>query len=475
MADIRTSSLSNDRPRYHFTPRADWINDPNGLVFHQGLYHLFFQYHPNSLDWGPMHWGHATSADLLHWQEHEVALAPDDLGMIFSGSAVLDIQNSTGFAPEGKAPLVAIFTHCHPTSEAQGIPHQHQSLAYSNDEGKTWQKYEGNPVLKSPGIKDFRDPKVFWHSDSERWVMSLACGDHIAFYASPDLKTWKWLSDFGQKAGAHGGVWECPDLVALPFKGRERWVLLVSLNPGGPQGGSATQYFVGDFDGQTFTPEHTDVRWLDWGTDHYAGVTWSNTPGRCLLIAWMSNWLYASQVPTSPWRGAMTLPRELHLQEVDGQTHLCTPVAAEIAQAFQPLNDSGPDGPALMPSGEWRQLPDGAFRLQLMADAYASWCLQLRNESGQAWRLSFDADKAQYMVDRTEAQVNCFHPEFAVVHCAPRLSHAQACEVTVYADSHSLETIADQGLTSITSLVFPDNAWTGMFTQGNLKVGIASL
>lgn len=422
-----------------------------------------------------MHWGHATSRDLLHWQEHGVALAPDELGMIFSGSAVLDVNNSSGLAPQGQAPLVAIFTHHHRPSEVQGLPHQHQSLAYSLDAGQTWLKYEGNPVLSSPGLKDFRDPRVFWHTATARWVMCVACGDHIAFYSSQDLKSWIWLSDFGKYAGAHGGVWECPDLVCLPLHGREHWVLLVSLNPGGPQGGSATQYFVGDFDGVTFTTAHADTRWLDWGADNYAGVTWSNTPGRCLFMAWMSNWRYAHKTPTSGWRGTMTLPRELCLQKVGDQIYLCAPVAAEVTQAFRPLNPSVQYGHGLHENVDLAMGATGCFRLHIVADAHASWMVQLQNDAGQLWRLSFDADKAEYEVDRRHSQSQAIHPEFAAVHRVPRLDTKEFCDVVLYADTMSMETIADQGLTSITSLVFPDLPWTTLFVQGNLQAGFSSL
>ncbi|MFZ2988121.1 glycoside hydrolase family 32 protein, partial [Ideonella sp.] len=311
------------RPALHFTPAAHWMNDPNGLVFHQGVYHLFFQYYPEGLSWGPMHWGHASSTDLLRWEEHPIALYPDPLGLIFSGSVVWDERNLSGLAPAGSAPLVAIFTH-HDSAAARAgaISWETQSLAWSVDNGLTWTKYAGNPVLKNPGLRDFRDPKVFWLAETGRWVMSLSTGTQIAFYSSADLKDWQLTSKFGADAGSHGGTWECPDLFSLPLNGRQRWVLLVSLTSGGPNGGSATQYFIGDFDGQRFTPEHHDVRWLDLGCDNYAGVTWSGTGERRVFIGWMGNWDYAKVVPTAPWRSAMTLPRELSLREVSGQTRL---------------------------------------------------------------------------------------------------------------------------------------------------------
>ena len=245
-------SPNNDkafRLRLHFSPAAHWINDPNGMVYVDGVYHLYFQYHPYSSVWGPMHWGHATSKDLISWKEESVALYPDSLGYIFSGSAVLDINNTSGFGKNGKAPLVAIFTHHNSKTEKERIDFQTQSIAYSNDNGFTYTKFSGNPVVKNPGIADFRDPKVIWHAATKKWIMTLATKDCVTFYSSPDLKNWTKESSFGKTAGAHGGVWECPDLIEMEFNEMKKWVLLVSINPGAPNGGSATQYFVGDFDG----------------------------------------------------------------------------------------------------------------------------------------------------------------------------------------------------------------------------------
>ncbi len=269
------------RPQIHFSPKEHWMNDPNGMVFYKGVYHLFFQYYPDSTVWGPMHWGHATSKDLVHWKQQPIALYPDSLGYIFSGSAVIDQQNTSGFGKNGHPPMVAIFTHHDPKGEKEGRNNfQNQSLAYSLDEGKTWTKYAGNPVLKNPGIKDFRDPKVRWYEEGKKWIMTLATLDRIDFYSSKNLKTWTKESEFGKDLGAHGGVWECPDLFPMNYKGKTVWILIVNINPGGPNGGSATQYFTGDFDGKTFIPYQTDTRWLDYGPDEYAGITWSNTGNR---------------------------------------------------------------------------------------------------------------------------------------------------------------------------------------------------
>ncbi len=243
------------RPQVHFSPNANWINDPNGMVYYEGVYHLFFQYYPDSTIWGPMHWGHATSNDLVQWKEQPIALYPDSLGYIFSGSAVVDFENTSGFGKNGQIPLVAIFTHHDPIGEKEKRnDFQNQSIAFSLDSGYTWTKYTGNPVLKNPGIRDFRDPKVIWYEPGKKWIMTLATLDHITFYSSPDLKKWTEESEFGKEAGAHGGVWECPDLFPLDHNGKKIWVLVVNLNPGGPNKGSATQYFLGDFNGSTFTP-----------------------------------------------------------------------------------------------------------------------------------------------------------------------------------------------------------------------------
>src|SRR5688572_16694475 len=306
------------RPQYHFTPPSGWMNDPNGMVYYEGEYHLFYQHYPDSTVWGPMHWGHAISKDLIHWDQLPIALYPDSLGYIFSGSAVVDWKNTSGLGKEGTPPMVAIFTfHDAKAAEGNRDDFQTQGIAYSVDKGRTWKMFDENPVLRNPGIVDFRDPKVSWHETTSQWVMALAVKDHIEFYGSSDLKKWKKLSEFGKDVGAHRGVWECPDLFPLNDKnGNAKWVLFVSINPGGPQGGSATQYFVGEFNGQKFMPQDTVTRWIDHGADNYAGVTWSDVPasdGRRLFLGWMSNWQYGQAVPSKTWRSAMTLPREVTL------------------------------------------------------------------------------------------------------------------------------------------------------------------
>lgn len=293
------------------------------MVFYEDEYHLFYQYYPDSTVWGPMHWGHAVSSNMVNWEHLPVALFPDSLGYIFSGSAVVDWNNSSGFGTAENSPLIAIYTY-HNTERAQlgKNDFQYQAIAYSLDRGRSWTKYQKNPVLPNPGIRDFRDPKVNWNKEIQKWVMVLAANDRVKFYSSENLKEWVFESDFGMEIGAHGGVWEWPDLFQINKEGSNQmeWVLLVSINSGGPNGGSATQYFVGDFDGKEFKTNQTETLWLDYGRDNYAGVAWSDIPeedGRKLFLGWMNNWSYAQLVPTIEWRGAMTLPRELILKNTD--------------------------------------------------------------------------------------------------------------------------------------------------------------
>ena len=302
------------RPRHHFTPPTGWMNDPNGLVKIGERHHLFYQHNPGGVIWGDIHWGHACSADLVRWRHRPVALAPDpELGMVFSGCAVVDDADTAGFGP-GAA--VAVFTHAKDEGKHS---HQVQSLAVSVDGGETWRPWAENPALPNPGALDFRDPKVRWHGPTGRWVMALAVGDHVALWTSPDLRDWRHASDFGADLGCHEGVWECPDLIEVPGPTGSRWVMLVSLTDGGPAGGSATQYFIGDFDGERFTAEAQPTRWLDWGPDNYASVSWSGVEieGAPVITGWMSNWRYANHTPTETWRGVMTAPRTLRLVGTD--------------------------------------------------------------------------------------------------------------------------------------------------------------
>ena len=325
------------RPEFHFTPATNWMNDPNGLVYYKGLYHLFYQYNPEGDQWGHMSWGHATSEDLLHWNELPVAIRDDERAMIFSGSAVVDHQNTSGFGTLENPAMVAIYTEHQDEHQAQG-------LAYSVDEGLTWTKYSHNPVLDL-GKKDFRDPKVTWDKARGHWLMSVALPQEykIAFYKSHDLKNWEHLSEFGP-AGATGGIWECPDLFELEVDGSTKWVLIVSLNPGGPVGGSATQYFIGDFDGITFTQTEYvgETKWIDFGADYYAAVSFNDVPdGRRIMIGWMSNWDYAKFIPANPYRGEMSLPREITLKKMNGAIELIQQPVREAKHLVREIEISG--------------------------------------------------------------------------------------------------------------------------------------
>ncbi|MET0637400.1 MAG: glycoside hydrolase family 32 protein [Chitinophagaceae bacterium] len=462
------------RPQLHFSPTEHWMNDPNGMYYNNGVYHLFFQYYPGGTKWGPMHWGHATSKNLLNWKEEPIALYPDSLGYIFSGSAVVDKNNTSGFGKNGKTPIVAIFTHHDPVGEKEKRKdYQVQSLAYSLDDGMTWTKYAGNPVLKNPGIVDFRDPKVNWNKKISKWVMTLATKDRISFYSSPNLKDWTKLSEFGETLGAHGGVWECPDLFPLTHKGKEYWVLLVSINPGGPNGGSATQYFIGDFDGKNFIPADTTTRFMDYGTDNYAGVTINNTGDRVILIGWMSNWLYAESVPTVKWRSAMTLPRELGLKEVNGKPWLVSVPAKEVARLDKNDQPRGEEK-ALTKKNEalkWTMdkgdsgkpgwtLSEGDSLMRLHFDLPVNdFNVTLSNTKSKTV-VGFDKESNRFYIDRTEGGIDNFYPGFAKRHWAPRISTNDRISVNLIVDVMSVEFFADGGLTVMTDIFFPVPAYT---------------
>lgn len=459
------------RPKIHFSPAAHWINDPNGMVYVNGVYHLFFQYHPYSSVWGPMHWGHATSRDLISWKEEPIALYPDSLGYIFSGSAVVDVNNSSGFGKNGKAPLVAVFTHHNSKTEKERIDFQTQSIAYSNDNGKTWTKYEGNPVIKNPGIADFRDPKVMWHAATQKWIMTLATKDCVTFYSSPDLKNWAKESSFGKELGAHGGVWECPDLVEMEFEGKKVWVLLVSINPGAPNGGSATQYFIGEFDGHTFTTNQKDTRWIDYGPDNYAGVTWSNTGKRKLFIGWMSNWNYAQQLPTQSWRNAMTIARELHLAKGGNELYLASLPAAELTkyetQQASLKNITVNEKAAVIAKTGVLHFPS---RFNLTTTADTDFAIRFYNKAtGEELKIGYDKKANNYFIDRSRSGIVNFHSGFAAKHTVPRISTSKEIKLRLLFDASSVELFADNGLSVMTSLFFPTEKYTHVELLGSEK------
>ncbi len=464
-------AAATHRLQVHFSPKANWINDPNGMVYYKGTYHLFFQYHPNSTQWGPMHWGHATSSDLVNWKEASIALYPDSLGTIFSGSAVADINNTSGFGKDGQVPLVAIFTHHNAALEKTTNTFQNQSIAYSLDEGKTWVKYANNPVVVNPGITDFRDPKVSWYEAGKKWIMTLATLDRITFYSSPDLKNWQRESEFGQNAGAHGGVWECPDLFSMEQDGKIVWVLLVSINPGGPNKGSATQYFIGDFDGKTFTAAHTDTRWVDYGTDNYAGITWSNTGDQKIFIGWMSNWLYAGDLPTTTWKGAMTLPRELALQRVGREVMLTSRPVPQLTL----LQGKAVTHRAVKVSSHLDftkklgalQLP---CRVKIEGIAVKDFALVFSNPLGEALVIGYEKATNQYYIDRSKSGKVAFNKSFPGRQAAPRLALNDVIDLDLVIDVSSVELFADKGLSVMTAVYFPNQTYNKLSLRSPLPV-----
>jgi fructan beta-fructosidase len=453
------------RPQLHFSPQAHWMNDPNGMVYNEGIYHLFFQYYPGATVWGPMHWGHATSSDLVHWQEQPIALYPDSLGFIFSGSAVVDKNNTSGFGKNGIAPLVAIYTS-HDTARAHAGSNENESIAYSLDNGKTWTKYSGNPVVKNPGIRDFRDPKVSWNEQTKRWIMTLATKDRITFFSSPNLRQWTKESEFGETLGAHGGVWECPDLFPLDYQGQKEWVLVVNINPGGPNGGSATQYFTGNFDGHTFTPDDTTTKWLDYGPDEYAGITWSNTGDRKIFLGWMSNWEYANVVPTQKWRSAMTVPRELGIEKINHQFRVTSQPVKElnaIAKSMSTLTDVKASDYSVAGTAKLTT----PYQLSLTTDAVKDCSITFSNADGEQLIVGYDKAANQYYIDRTRAGESSFKQSFAARAVAPRFAQGNTLQLTLIMDAASIELFADGGLTTMTTIFFPKSLLNQIHLQSS--------
>lgn len=465
------------RPQFHFSPKEHWMNDPNGMVYYKGVYHLFYQYYPKGTVWGPMHWGHATTKDLFNWQEKPIALFPDSLGYIFSGSIVVDKKNTSGLGKDGKVPLVAIFTHHDPKLEEKKLnTFQTQSIAYSLDEGNTWNKYSGNPVIKNPGVTDFRDPKVMWYESGEKWIMTLATKDRITFYSSKNLKEWKKESEFGNDLGAHGGVWECPDLFPMEHNGKTIWVLLVSINPGGPNGGSATQYFTGSFDGSKFIADSKIEKWLDYGTDNYAGVTWSNTGKRKIFIGWMNNWQYANQVPTKAWRGATTIPRDLYLAQTSGQYYLRSVPVKEMDQHLSSVYKKATltFGNEIDLSGYTKDL-NGQLKLDFNFNATSSMEIVLSNKAGDKLLVGYDSKSKMYYIDRTHSGATDFEKDFAKKHSAPRIAVSENAKISLILDVASAELFADDGLTVMTDVFFPSTPIDGVKLSGNENQKLTNL
>lgn len=415
------------------------MNDPNGLVYFEGEYHLFFQYHPHSTIWGPMHWGHAISTDLVHWVELPIALAPDQHGTIFSGSAVVDAENTSGLVPGGG--IVAIFSY----------DNQSQGLAFSTDKGRTWTFYDGNPIIPSPGT-DFRDPKVFWHSPVKQWVMAIAAKDRVQFYSSLNLREWVLESEtMNEMEGV--GVTECPDLFPLTFNGKTYWVLLISVDKGAVAGGSGTFYQIGSFDGKAFTPE-TIPRWLDYGPDNYAAVTWNNAPdGRRILIGWMNNWQYARLIPTSTWRGALTLPRVLKLSDVGG-LHLRQDAIPSLRRLwgtgvhlyYRVISDSL----KLSQPGQAAEIILH-FELQNAREFGIHLCVS----EDQRTTIGYNAADEMLFVNRTHSGLVDFHPIFQGIYTAPLKPNNGRIKLHVFVDNAGIEVFANDGSVVITSQIFP--------------------
>ena len=467
------------RPQIHFSPPANWMNDPNGMVYANGEYHLFYQYYPNDTVWGPMHWGHAVSRDLIHWENLPIALYPDKLGLIFSGSAVVDKQNTSGFGNGKNAPLVAMFTyHLMEGEKAGKTDFQYQGIAYSNDNGRSWTKYDKNPVIpNTEKLKDFRDTKVFWHAETKQWKVVFAVGDHVRFYSSPNLKDWKMTGEFGKTYGSHAGVWECPDLFSMKFNGKTKWILLQSINPGGANGGSATQYFIGDFDGNTFTSDTKpdEILWLDYGRDNYAGVTWSNAPkNRRIFLGWMSNWDYAQVVPTKKWRSAMTLPRELSLVQTEKGLRLVQNPVKEVEQlrSNQFLGIKNNEiAKELSVGGEKSSLVEMDLEIDLAKTNAKDFGIELSNAKGESYKIGFDVAKNEFYSDRLKSGNHDFSNNFAVKpHIAPRLSNSNILKMHLFFDASSVEFFADDGKNALTDIFFPTEDFTKFKIYGNDKI-----
>ena len=425
-----TTNRERFRPLYHHTPLYGWMNDPNGMFYKDGVWHLYYQWNPYGSQWENMTWGHSTSRDLIHWEVQPQAIEADGLGAIFSGSCVTNGHD-----------VVAFYT-----SAGQ---HQTQSMAVSKDEGRTFQKYAGNPVLTSD-VPDFRDPKVFWNEDARVWNLILAAGQEMRIYSSKDLKAWKYESSFGKEYGNHGGVWECPDLFPLTTpNGQRKWVLLCNINPGGPFGGSATQYFVGDFDGHRFTCESMPkvTKWLDYGKDHYATVSFYNAPdNRRVVLAWMSNWQYANQAPTKQFRSANSIPRDLGLFTHGEETYVSVVPSKEM----------------LAVRGEKLKKPAAAC--EVVVDVKGTMVLTLSNAKGEELTLRYDAQQQTLAMDRTKSGDVSFSEAFPCVTTAP--TYGTIRQLRLFVDNCSVEAFDAEGKVAMTNLVFPSEPYNTMKVQG---------
>ena len=438
-----TTNREQYRPLYHHTPAYGWMNDPNGMFFKDGVWHLYFQHNPYGSQWENMTWGHSTSTDLIHWTFQGDPVQPDAWGSIFSGSSVVDKNNTAGF---GENAIVALYT-------SAGV-NQTQSMAYSTDNGKTFTKYDGNPIITS-NVPDFRDPHMFWNEDIKKWNMILAAGQQMNIYSSDNLKDWKFESSFGAEYGSHGGVWECPDLMKMKVRGtdKEKWMLVCNINPGGPSGGSATQYFVGDFDGHKFTCESKPevTKWMDYGKDHYATVTFDNAPnGRHVALAWMSNWQYANQVPTLQYRSANSIPRDLGLFEYKGNTYCSVTPSEEITAAR-----------SKKPSKSLSEACEMVVNLK--GDA----TITLSNSKGEKVVMTYKAKDETFSMDRTLSGKTDFSSDFAAITTAP--VYGKMNKLRIFIDKSSIEVFDNDGKMAMTNLVFPTKPYDKVTIKGKTK------
>ena len=433
------------RPLYHHTPQYGWMNDPNGMFYKDGVWHQYFQYNPYGSKWENMSWGHSTSTDLVNWKHEPLALFGDGLGTIFSGSCVIDKNNTAGY---GDSTVVAFYTSAGPS--------QTQSMAYSTDGGKTFTKYENNPIITSPS-RDFRDPKVFWCDEAGHWVMVLAVGQEMQIFSSSNLKDWKYESSFGEGYGNHGGVWECPDLMKMKVAGtdKEKWMLICNINPGGPFGGSATQYFIGQFDGHKFIceDEPSETKWMDYGKDHYATVTFDNAPdGRHVAIAWMSNWQYANQVPTMQYRSSNSIARDLGLFEYNGETYCSVRPAKEIDFV----------------RGSRISAPSEACEIVVTVKGNAQ--ITLRNAKGERVVMTYDDEEETFDMDRRRSGNTSFSDAFPVAISSP--TYGKVRQLRIFVDRCSVEAFDGDGKMSMTNLVFPTEPYDKLTIKGKAKAKI---
>ncbi len=457
-----TSNTEKYRPAFHHSPLYGWMNDPNGMFYKDGVWHLYYQYNPYGSKWQNMSWGHSTSTDLVNWEHHPVAIEPNSLGQVFSGSCVVDSDNTAGF---GKDAVIALYT-------SAGI-NQMQSLAYSTDNGETFTIYPGNPIITLES--EARDPNMFWNDETKEWNLLLAHAlDHeMLIFTSPDLKEWTLQSAFGKGLGAQGGVWECPDMRHLPVEGTDesKWVLICNLNPGGPFGGSAAQYFTGDFDGRKFTADtdsegNVPTKWMDYGKDHYATVSWSGAPdGRNVVIGWMSNWQYAAEVPTHQYRSANTLPRDISLfKGADGQYYLRTVPSPELL-ALRDHRTVSAKGKSFGKSPVKFALPeanDGICEINMTLNARKAdkVTITLANRQGEKVDMTFDPAASTFSFDRTQSGITDFSHDFPAVVTAPTLRNSTSQSLRIFVDRSSIEVFDGEGNFVLTNLVFPGSPYT---------------